>query len=85
MLLLDEATAALDPATEAVVLAASDLVPPAAPRSWSPTAWPPRPAPTASSSSTAAGSSSRARHAELLAAGGHYAGLWAAGELEPAA
>ena len=38
VLLLDEATAALDPATESVVLAASDTWSSRAPRSWWPTA-----------------------------------------------
>ena len=85
LLLFDEATAALDPATEAAVLAAGDRV--TARR-------------TAFVVAHRLSTASRAdriavlaagrivelgTHAELLAAGGVYAGLWEAGELEPAA
>ncbi|MHA6627756.1 ABC transporter ATP-binding protein [Pseudonocardia sichuanensis] len=85
LLLYDEATAALDPATEAAVLEAGDRV--TARR-------------TAFVVAHRLGTAARADrivvldggrvvevgpHAELLAAGGHYTRLWQAGELEPAA
>jgi ABC-type multidrug transport system fused ATPase/permease subunit len=60
LLLLDEATAALDPATESAVLTADSPARRPAPPSSSLTGWPPQPKPTGSWCSTAAGSWSRA-------------------------
>ncbi len=85
VLLFDEATAALDPATEAAVLAAGDRV------TSRRTAFV-----VAHRLATAARADrilvldagrivEEGTHAELLVAGGHYAALWRAGELEPAA
>jgi ATP-binding cassette subfamily B protein len=85
VLLFDEATAALDPATESAVLAAGDRVTSRR---------------TAFVVAHRLGTAARAdrivvlhggrvveqgRPAELLARGGRFARLWAAGELEPAA
>ncbi|MFB9744533.1 ABC transporter ATP-binding protein [Pseudonocardia sulfidoxydans] len=85
ILVFDEATAALDPATEAAVLAAGDHV------TSRRTAFV-----VAHRLATAARADrivvldggrvvEQGPHADLLAAGGRYAALWAAGELEPAA
>ncbi|MGE0843437.1 ABC transporter ATP-binding protein [Pseudonocardia sp.] len=85
ILVFDEATAALDPATEAAVLAAGDHV------TSRRTAFV-----VAHRLATAARADrivvldggrivEQGAHADLLAAGGRYAALWAAGELEPAA
>ncbi|RTL67497.1 MAG: ABC transporter ATP-binding protein [Pseudonocardiaceae bacterium] len=85
ILVFDEATAALDPATEAAVLAAGDHV------TSRRTAFV-----VAHRLATAARADrivvldggrvvEQGPHTDLLAAGGRYAALWAAGELEPAA
>ncbi len=85
ILLFDEATAALDPATEAAVLSAGDQV------TSRRTAFV-----VAHRLATAARADrilvleagrvvEEGTHAALLAAGGRYAALWQAGELEPAA
>ena len=85
LLLFDEATAALDPATETAVLAAGDRV------TSRRTAFV-----VAHRLATAARADrivvldggrivEQGTHAELLVAGGAYAALWRAGELEPAA
>ncbi len=79
LLLLDEATAALDPATESVVLAAADRL--AAPRTTIVIAH--RLATAAKADRIVVLDGGRVveqgRHPELLAAGGHYARLWTAG------
>jgi ATP-binding cassette subfamily B protein len=85
MLLFDEATAALDPATEAAVLAAGEHV--TARRTAFVVAHRLATAARADRILVLAGGRvvEQGTHAELLAAGGAYAALWAAGELEPAA
>ncbi|WP_181780597.1 ABC transporter ATP-binding protein, partial [Pseudonocardia pini] len=85
VLIFDEATAALDPATEAAVLAAGDRL--TARRTAFVVAH--RLATAAASDRIVVLHAGRiveeGPHAELLAAGGRYAALWRAGELEPAA
>ncbi|HEY0815122.1 MAG TPA: ABC transporter ATP-binding protein [Pseudonocardia sp.] len=85
LLLFDEATAALDPATEAAVLAAGDQV--TARRTAFVVAH--RLTTAARADRIAVVAAGRivelGTHTELLAKGGVYAGLWEAGELEPAA
>ncbi|WP_098958686.1 ABC transporter ATP-binding protein [Pseudonocardia sp. N23] len=85
ILVFDEATAALDPATEAAVLAAGDHV--TSRRTAFVVAH--RLATAARADRIVVLDDGRVvevgPHAELLAAGGRYAALWAAGELEPAA
>jgi ATP-binding cassette subfamily B protein len=82
LLLLDEATAALDPATESMVLAAADRI--AARRTTVVIAH--RLATAAKADRIVVLDGGRVveqgRHPELLAAGGHYARLWAAGSLD---
>jgi ATP-binding cassette, subfamily B, bacterial len=79
LLLLDEATAALDPATESIVLAAADRL--VARRTTIVIAH--RLATAAKADRIVVLDGGRiveqGRHLELLAAGGHYARLWAAG------
>jgi len=83
LLLLDEATAALDPATEVAVLAAGDRL--ASPRTTVLVAH--RLATAARADRIIVLSGGRiveqGAHDELLALGGHYAGLWRAGSALP--
>ena len=85
LLIFDEATAALDPATEAAVLAAGDRL--TARRTAFVVAH--RLATAAASDRIVVLHAGRiveeGPHAELVSAGGRYAALWQAGELEPAA
>ena len=86
LLLFDEATAALDPATEAAVLAAGDRVTGPAHRvRRGPPAHHGRPRRPRRRARRRAGSSSWAPTPSCSPRAGVYAGLWAAGELEPAA
>jgi hypothetical protein len=72
LVILDEATASLDPASEAAVQRAVDAWPPGAACWSSPTDWPPCATPTASWSSTAAASSSKAATTSCTAQDGPY-------------
>ena len=76
LLILDDATSAVDPEVEARILGrAARRRPAAPPSSWSPTARPPSGWPTRSSTSPTAGSPTAAPHAELLARNPAYARL----------
>ncbi|GEL18287.1 ABC transporter ATP-binding protein [Pseudonocardia asaccharolytica] len=95
LLIFDEATAALDPATEAAVLAAGERLTGRSPAPGGVNG-PGRTAFVVAHRLATAARSDRivvldggriveqGPHAELLAAGGRYAALWRAGELEPA-
>jgi ATP-binding cassette subfamily B protein len=85
LLLFDEATAALDPATEAAVLAAGDHV--TSPRTAVVVAHRLATAARADRVVVLHGGqiAEQGRPTELLAAGGRFARLWRAGDLEPAA